>query len=503
VDLTAVVDQLHQLPADQARAFLDSLTVDERGAVNEAIDRAWLRDPSTFAATLTPATFKRWRYTDGTHPLQVWMVPARYGKSLIGSRWGPGWYLHQQPDRELILTSYGDDLARSNSAAVRDILDGYPTQLGPSIVRRDRSAIDRWNTTAGGQVLAAGVGSAMTGFGGHGIVVDDPFKNWEEAQSARRRDMVWDWFQSVVWLRRQTAQTWIIVIQTRWHEGDLIGRLLDPPDGGEPEDWHVVRMPAIAEEPRTDGPDWEQLPDPLGRQPGEVIEPERFPLSEVQARLRVLGSFKAAALEQQRPAAQEGAIIKRAWWRWYDTRPEWPDEWCITWDSAFKGIDTSDFCVGGVWCRKGPDIYLLDLIRDRMEYPEFKAAVVSLSRKWPEARSIVIEDSANGAAVIAELRRTIRGIIPWPVNSSKESRVHAAAPWIESGNVHLPNPAINNIDARVNRAFVNDFVDELAQFPQGQHDDQVDVTTMAIERLTGARSASAQRGRYRTTAGRR
>jgi predicted phage terminase large subunit-like protein len=431
------------------------------------------------------------------------MVPARYGKSLIGSRWGPAWYLHQHPDKELILTSYGDDLARANSAAVRDILDGYPEQLGPSLVRRDRSAIDRWNTTAGGQVLAAGVGSAMTGFGGHGIVVDDPFKNWDDAMSARQRDRVWDWFQSVVWLRRQTAQTWIIVIQTRWHEGDLIGRLLVPPDGGEPEDWHVVRMPALAEQPRVDGPAWEQLPDPIGRQPGEVIEPERFPLEEVQARARVLGSFKAAALEQQRPAAQEGALIKRDWWRYYDSRPEWPDEWCIVWDSAFRGVDTSDFCVGAVWCRKGPHIYLVDLVRDRMEYPEFKAAAAALARKWPEARAVIIEAAANGEAVISELRRTMPGVIGWPVTSSKESRVHAVSPIVESGHVLLPNPAINHIDPRVDRSFVSAFVEECSMFPQGANDDQVDVLTMAVERLTGVRTAGARRSRYRTTAGRR
>jgi predicted phage terminase large subunit-like protein len=386
---------------------------------------------------------------------------------------------------------------------VRDILDGYPEQLGPSLVRRDRSAIDRWNTTAGGQCLAAGVGSAMTGFGGHLICVDDPFKNWDEAQSARRRDMVWDWFQSVVWLRRQTMDTSIVVVMTRWHESDLIGRLLAPPDGGEPEDWHVVRIPAIAEEPRTDGPAWEQLPDPLGRQPGEVIEPERFPLEEVQARLRVLGSFKAAALEQQRPAAQEGALIKRDWWRYYDSRPEWPDEWCIVWDSAFRGVDTSDYCVGGVWCRKGPDVYLIDLVRDRMEYPEFKMAVAALARKWPEARAVIIEAAANGEAVISELRRTMPGVIGWPVTSSKESRVHAVSPIIESGHVLLPNPAINHIDNRVDRSFVSAFVEETATFPMGANDDQVDVLTMAVERLSGVRTTGARRSRYRTTAGRR
>lgn len=516
LELDAIGERLRATPRDERARWVNSLTSAQRSVVDRAVQRArWNLDPSTFAEHLDPDGFTRYRYAAllgckfreaalGIHPLQVWMLPARLGKSTMASRWGPAWYLNRWPDRDVILTSYGDDLARGNSGGVRDILDGYPDQLGHDLVRRDRSAVDRWNTIYGGQCLAAGVGSSMTGWGGHGIVVDDPLKNWDEATSAARREKVWNWFTSVVWLRRQTGIPFVIVVMTRWHADDLIGRLLKPADGTPPEPWHVVRIPAIAEEPNPDGEDWERLPDPLGRKPGEVIEPDRFPLEEVQGRLRVLGTFKAAALEQQRPSAAEGTIVKRAWWRFYTARPteQQADDWLMVWDASFKETTDGSFVVGAVWARQGANKYLIDLVRDRMNYPTFRSSIVTLAAKWPWVRTILVEDKANGPAVIDDLRGHISGLVARTPQGSKESRVHAVSGDIEAGNVYLPDPVINDIDAKVDRMFVHDYIDELAAFPTGSHDDQVDVTTMALLEWPNVEVSTAV-GQYQWSTGSR
>ena len=275
---------------------------------------------------------------------------------------------------------------------------------------------------------------------------------------------------------------------TRWHEDDLTGRLLNPPDG-EGEEWEHVVLPAIAEptlaEVQTVGFDIDQWRDRIGRVAGEVLEPERFGVQAVHDRHKALGTYLTAGMEQQRPAPAEGGIIKRAWWRYYGSLPA-PmelEDWLISWDSSFKDATTSDFVVGGVWCRWGSRRFLVDMVRDRMDYPTFKKAVVNLARRWPQARKILIEDSANGPAVIADLRLTLTGLTPRTAKGSKLSRVHAVSSDIESGSVWIPdpNPATSALAASGrDYSWVNDYVNEHAAFPNGAHDDMVDMTSQAL-----------------------
>lgn len=474
-------------------------------AVAHVTARGVRADPLSLARHLEPDEHQPWKYTqllarkwtqlvDGTSKRQMWMLPARYGKTRWGSIWGPIWGLDNDPRLKLILTSYGAELADENAGEVRDKIEEYGDELQVRL-RRDRRKRNRWVTTEGGALMSAGVGGRMTGFGADVIVVDDPFKNWEEARSLARREMVWNWFLTVVSLRLQQDDSAILIISTRWHEDDLQGRLLDPPGDVVAQNWDVTRIPVLAEDPEasTSRKWWERLPDPLGRAPGEIIEPGRFSHAAVLARLTGLSSFLAAALEFQRPAPAEGGIVKRAWWRYYGALPN-PlelDGWLTSWDMSFKDAEEGSYVVGQVWARHGGGYYLIDQVRDHMDFPTAKQAVINLARKHPKCTLHLIEDKANGPAIIADLTRKIPGLVPIEPKGSKESRLHACSSWIESGNVHLPQVEIalppDQFDhdlarrqLRGDTAWVADFVEEVCGFPNYPTDDQVDSMTQAL-----------------------
>lgn len=484
-------------------------------AVARAADMGWRSDPAEMAHHLTGGKMRRWRYTkllaesfrdavEGVHPRQIWMLPARYGKTDIASKWGPVWALDRYPHLKIILTSYGDDLANANAGAVRDMLKAYRHQLRAQ-VRRDASARDRWMTQEGGQVLAAGVGSAMTGFGGDVVVVDDPFKNWEEAKSKARRETVWNWYRSVVRLRLEHDDAAVIVVGTRWHEDDLAGKILAE-DGSE-DQWHVVRLPAIAEPDAPDAPRWwERGPDPLGREVGAVLEPERFSLPAVQSRAKDLGSHLAAALEQQRPSAPEGTTLKRGWWKFYSALPD-PfsiEDWLISWDMAFKDAETSSYVVGQVWAKVGARRFLVDQVRDRMNFPTSKKAVVALAAKYPHIQRHLVEDKANGPAIIAELQGVVPGIVARTPKGSKEARAQAHSAIVEGGQCLLPDPGIDFPGLGGRPQFVNDFLEEASAFPNGSNDDQVDAWSQAMDEWHApVQITTEQRNTARVLRGRR
>lgn len=483
-----LIDQLAALDPKTQRKYLDSLTAPERRALDQALGQRWRRDPSTFAAHLD-SEFRRWRYAcllaekfrqavEGESRRQIWLLPPQFGKTTHGSIWGPAWAYDRYPHLNILLASYGHTLAARNSRKVRDILKANEPELNVK-VRDDFSASDRWGTTCGGQLLAAGVGGPILGFGMDVGIIDDPFKNDQEAFSQLRRDRVWDWFRTTFYSRLRSDKAAIIIVMQRLHEDDLVGRCLNPPDGDKADDWDVTRITAVAEDPDEGRNWWERLPDPLGRQVGEPIEPERFSLETTLDKMARAGSFMAASLYQQRPAPAEGSIIKRAWWRWYVSRPTMPNDMLMCWDASFKDTADGSFCVGALWARVDANFYLCDLVRDKMDYPTFRAAVNSFAAKWPQCRKILIEDKANGPAVIADLRNHVAGLVPRSPKGSKDSRVNAVSGMIESGNVWLPDPGVSD-DKDVDRSFVHNYVDELAAFPHGSNDDQVDVTTMAL-----------------------
>ncbi|PWV90246.1 putative phage terminase large subunit-like protein [Paenibacillus cellulosilyticus] len=397
-------------------------------------------------------------------------MPPRHGKSEVVSKKFPAWHIGRNPEDEMIISSYSIDLSRGFSRLARDTLAAntavFETEVDP-----DNKGAESWGVKGHrGGLNAAGVGGPITGKGARIAIIDDPIKNAEEANSQVMRQKVWDWYTSTLYTRL-TPDGRIVVVMTRWHEDDLVGRLLKKEEEDiaagvhEGERWTVINFPALAE-----------ADDYLGRDPDEPLWPEYgFDAKRLAQIRRDVGSYVFNALYQQRPSAAEGAMLKRHWWQYYTFDPTRKayDEMVQSWDCTFKDSDGSDYVVGQVWGRIGANKYLLDQVRARMDINATMQAITQLSAKWPRAKLKLVEDKANGPAVIQMLRNKIGGLVPVNPEGGKIARASAVAPEIEAGNVFLPEGA----------AWVSDFVEECAAFPRGAHDDQVDAMTQAINRL--------------------
>ena len=500
-DLRGPERTLERLVDEQDPAGIERAHARQRAArLAVAKANAWRRDPGNFAAHLSrikaPPTpggqpydlhehskllarkFREAATTKGAR--QIWCIPPRYGKSLMGSTWGPAWYLDLWPHKRVMSVSYNKELASLFGRDVRNIIAGYAGDIRVTL-RQDSTAAYRWNTPQGGGMLCTGIDGTATGFGADLLVIDDPFKNFEEAQSETKREEVWNAWQANFRTRLQSGGS-VIVIMTRWHEDDLVGRLLDADkqaiaDGRRPEGWELVRMPLIAEEPDEYKHPITGLPyeDPLGRTPGQVLSPGLFPAEEVYALRDMTLAGVWAGMYQQRPSAAEGGIYKRTWWQWYKARPPLQhfDLFLSSWDMTFKDTDGTDYVVGQLWGRIGADRYLLDQVRERMDFVETERTFVRFARAHPYCRLHLIEDKANGPAIIARLKRKIPGLVAVNPKGSKNARAMAAAGDAAGGNVYLPEAA----------AWAHEYVEEFANFPKGTHDDMVDAYSQAMDRF--------------------
>jgi predicted phage terminase large subunit-like protein len=303
---------------------------------------------------------------------------------------------------------------------------------------------------------------------------------------------LWDWWRAVA-LTRMEPPYLVLVVMTRWHEDDFIGRLLSDEYDGNPAQWEVISFPAIAEEP-----DEEHVHvDSLGRRPGEpllspiVDESEAEALDRWQDIKQAVGTYAWQALYQQDPQPAAGAIFNNDWWRYWTREPppegsdylklpEAFDRVLTSWDMAFKKTDDSDYVVGQLWGVHGSNRYLLRQVRKRMSFTETLHEVkqfIATCVEWvPDGvHEHLVEDKANGTAVIDTLKEQIPGMIPINPTDSKEARARAVAPTVEAGNAVIP----------ANAEWVQDFLNEHKGFPNGAHDDQVDTTTQALRRLQG------------------
>ena len=395
--------------------------------------------------------------------------PPRHGKSELVSRKLPAYTLLRHPDEWAGLVSYEAGMAEGFSRAARD----HYLRAGGE-VRGDSSAVNLWMTPYGGGMWAAGMGGPITGKGLHLGVIDDPIKNAEEAQSETIRQKHKDWYSSTFYTRMEPGAR-LLVTQTRWHEDDLSGWLLSQ-EQEAPERWTVLNMPAIAEGAGRVFPvSCTVVPDP--RAEGEALCPERYDLKALDGIRRRVGTYWWGSMFQQRPAPLEGGMFRRAWWKRYEELPESFDALAISWDMTFKDTDGADFVVGQVWGARGPDLYLVEQVRGRMDFPTTERAVVALKRKYPHAHATYIEDKANGPAVIAQLNRNrvLGGVVAVEPRGSKQARAYAVSPLVESGNVYIPAPHM--------ASWVQEFVEECAAFPNGTYDDQVDAMTQALDQL--------------------
>ena len=374
-------------------------------------------------------------------------VPPRHAKSETVTVRLPAYWLERWPDQRVIIGAYNQTLANKFSRKCRKIASPR-TELS-----RERTAVEDWETEMGGGLRAVGVGGGITGMGGNLIIIDDPVKNREEANSETYRGKVWDWYTDDLYTRLEPGGV-MILIMTRWHEDDLAGRIIASEDG---PNWEVISLPAIAE---TD--------DPMGREEGVALCPERYDENALASIRSVMGgSFQA--LYQQRPSAEEGDIFKREWWRYHREVPKLT-QIIQSWDTGFKTKDQNDFSVCTTWGVTDTGFYLMDRWKEKVEFPVLKRTVISLSNKW-NPHAVLIEDKASGQSLIQELKaKTTIPIRPVPVDTDKVARANAITPTIEAGNVFLPQDA----------HWLQDYIDELATFPSGTHDDQVDSTTQFL-----------------------
>jgi len=387
-------------------------------------------------------------------------MPPRHGKSMTVTKTFPSYYLGKHPDRRVIEVSYGEDLAQQFGASNRDKVYEFGSQLFGVEVSPTQAKKTSWEIAEhGGGMISVGVGCGITGNGADLLIIDDPIKSREEAESPTYRKKLLAEYQSSIFTRLHAGAS-IIIILTRWHDQDLAASLLEI-DG---EEWDVLSLPAVCENPET---------DLLHREYGETLWPEHgYDRAWAEKTKRTIGTYAWSSLYQQTPSPSEGGAFKREWWKFYKRLPSDAKNFVQSWDCTFKDKETSDFVVGQVWCECGPDKYLVDQIRGRMSFTETLNAIRQLSAKYPQAVRKLVEDKANGSAVMNVLKRELPGLIPIEPEGGKFARASSVTPYAEAGNIYLPDPSI--------APWIMDYVEEMAMFPIGAHDDQLDATSQYV-----------------------
>lgn len=403
-------------------------------------------------------------------PRLIICMPPRSGKSEIVSRVFPAWLLGYDPDFQIIASSYSADLTSRFNRDVQRIMDGERFhRVFPNVALKQRGNDPVARTTSffeipghKGSYRSTGIGGGITGQGCDLLIIDDPVKDRASAASQTIRDATWDWFTSTAYTRLN-AGGGVIVMCTRWHLDDLVGRLLQ-----SQEKWQLINYPAIAEH------------DEEHRKAGEALHPERYDLKELLNIKAAVGPSDWAALYQQHPIPEGGAMFHSPGIEYLPAeKPPRFNQLLGSWDMTFKDSTGSDYVVGQVWGQTGADFWLLDQVRGRWDFVKTLDVFQTLAQKWPKVRRWLIEDKANGSAVISTLKHAVPGIIPVVPKESKTARASAVTPFFEAGNVHVPAQA----------PWFSDFTQELLSFPAGAHDDQVDALTQALNWFRGHRPA--------------
>lgn len=416
---------------------------------------------------------------DGKQRFLIVEMPPQHGKSTTITETFPSAYLMRHPDKEVMVASYSDDLAQR--FGMRN-LTKFKELAGPMYglhVSDVKHTANEWQISGHrGAMHSTTILGSATGKHADLLIIDDPLKGMQDANSPTIRQKIWDEWQGSFY-SRLSANGSVIVIMTRWHVDDLAGRLLK--EMSLP--WQEVKLPAVAEEH-----------DPLGREPGDTLAP--FPpinkdKAWAEQTKRVEGSRVWAALYQQRPVLEGGNIFKESQVHYYlpdattatklgldhdenvAILPKLDKTWS-SWDLTFTDKDSSDFVAGQTWGKQGGNFYLLDRVHDRMDFNRQLRAIQSMHVRQPQAAAIYIEDKANGSAIISTIRQAISGVLPVVPKGDKVTRANVVVPFFEAGNVYLPHPKW--------QPWVRDMLDEWTGFPNMEHDDEVDSMTQALSR---------------------
>jgi predicted phage terminase large subunit-like protein len=393
-------------------------------------------------------------------------MPPRHTKSEFASYLLPAWYLGKFPDRKIIQTSNTAELAVGFGRKVRNLVGSEQyARIFPDVsLRADSKAAGRWSTNANGDYFAIGVGGTVTGKGADLLIIDDPHSEQEAAIAATNPevyDKVYEWYGSGPRQRLQPGGA-IVIIMTRWSKRDLVGKIIKSSIERDGEEWDIVEFPAI-------------LPS------GNSLWPEFWPIKELLALKNELPVSKWNAQYMQSPTSEEGAMVKREWWRiWEKEDPPQCDFIIQSWDTAFTKNERSDYSACTTWGvfylnenPEDPNIILLDAHKERLEFPELKAKALEMYKEW-EPDAFVIEAKAAGSPLIYELRRMgipVSEFTPTRGND-KIARMNSVTDLFSSGKVWAPS-----------RRWADEVMEEMAAFPNSEHDDLVDSSTQALIRF--------------------
>ena len=389
-------------------------------------------------------------------------MPPRYMKSICASVAFPAWVLGRDPSKRIICVSYAADLSGKHARDCRLVIESnwYKAAFPWTRLAKEKNAEHEFETTRRGFRYSTSLAGTLTGRGGSLIIIDDPIKP-DEAMSNASRDSANNWYDRTLYSRLNNKRDdAIVLIMQRLHVDDLVAHVLTK------EKWVHLNLPLIAdsEEKIRIGKDRFYL-----RQIGDPLHPAREDLRIIEHTKATVGSFVFSSQYQQQPVPIEGAIVKWEWFQRYDQLPpcEPNDSIVQSWDTASKSTELADYSVCSTWLVKGKDYYLVDILREKLAYPELKRRAISQALEY-NADTILIEDTGSGTSLIQDLGVDGTQGVPYPIGvtpgQDKITRMSSTSSKIEAGQVHLP----------ANADWLDDFHAELMQFPNGSHDDQVD-----------------------------
>lgn len=393
-------------------------------------------------------------------------MPPRHTKSEFASYMLPAWFLGKYPNKKIIQCSNTAELAVGFGRKVRNLVDSDNyAKIFPNVaLRSDSKAAGRWSTNANGEYFAIGVGGTVTGKGADLLIIDDPHSEQEAALAASNPevyDKVFEWYSSGPRQRLQPGGS-IVIVMTRWSKRDLTGRVLQSMVEKDGDEWEIIELPAI-------------LPSE------EPLWPQFWSFDELVKLRNELPISKWSAQYQQNPTSEQGALVKREWWQiWDGDRPP-PCEFIIqSWDTAFTKSERADYSACTTWGvfykdedSRDANIILLDALKERLEFPELKQRVLEMYREF-EPDALVVEAKASGAPLVFELRRMgipVQEFTPTRGND-KISRLNSVTDMFASGKVWAPPTR-----------WAEEVMEEMAAFPNSDHDDLVDSSTQALIRF--------------------
>lgn len=468
--LADYLGRLNTLPIDEQKAILKLLDKLEEARVREAaraefmpfVKAMWPEFIEGRHHKIMAAEFEKLASSqDGR--VTISMAP-RMTKSEFASYLFPAWFLGKFPNKKIIQVSHTSELAVGFGRKVRDLIaDPKFQKIFPGVsLRSDNKAAGRWTTNKGGEYYAVGVGGAVAGKGADLLCIDDPIDE-QTAISGQTDPKLYDKLYEWYALARQRLQPGgcVAIVATRWHKRDLIGRLLEESS----EDWNAIEFPAI-------------MPS------GEPLWPEFWSLERLEKIKAEIPAYRWNAQYMQSPTGEEGALIKREWWkRWEKKDPPDCEAIIVAWDTAFTKSERADYSACTTWgvfqalSDSGtyvPSLILLDAFKDRYEFPELKKVAFEHWREW-QPDMLIVEAKASGLPLVFEMRQAgipVQEFTPTRATGDKVARVNAITDIFASGTVWAPNTR-----------WADEVIEEVASFPYAGHDDYVDTMSMALARF--------------------